>query len=200
MNCPNCGAPMKLIWEKGHFRCDYCQTFVFPDGGQDGTHWLEPAPDHVRCPVCHIPLMVALFDDHYPGYLCQKCRGILLTRDDFVESLSTRRAWASTAPKAQQPMDPEDLQRKVLCPLCRQPMETHPYYGPGTFVIDSCVPCDVVWLDYGELDRAVDAPGRDRGSALRKKEEAVAKLADIEAQRNVQFSIDLNHWLLRLLR
>ena len=55
-------------------------------------------------------------------------------------------------------------------------METHPYYGPGTFVIDSCVPCNVLWLDYGELERAVNAPGRDRGAALRRE----ARVQDIE--------------------
>jgi Zn-finger nucleic acid-binding protein len=30
--------------------------------------------------------------------------------------------------------------------------------------MDRCVSCDVVWLDYGELKRIVDAPGVDRGS------------------------------------
>jgi Zn-finger nucleic acid-binding protein len=29
-------------------------------------------------------------------------------------------------------------------------------------VIDTCEPCGVVWLDAGELRRAVDAPGSDR--------------------------------------
>jgi Zn-finger nucleic acid-binding protein len=43
-------------------------------------------------------------------------------------------------------------------------METHPYYGPGNVIIDSCAACDLVWLDFGELTQIVDAPGRDRGS------------------------------------
>jgi Zn-finger nucleic acid-binding protein len=43
-------------------------------------------------------------------------------------------------------------------------LETHPYYGPGNVVIDSCAACDVIWLDFGELKQIVDAPGRDRGS------------------------------------
>jgi hypothetical protein len=30
-------------------------------------------------------------------------------------------------------------------------------------VIDTCAPCDLVWLDFGELAQIVDAPGRDRG-------------------------------------
>ena len=43
-------------------------------------------------------------------------------------------------------------------------MSTHPYYGPGNIVIDSCEGCDAVWLDFGELTQITDAPGRDRGN------------------------------------
>ena len=43
-------------------------------------------------------------------------------------------------------------------------MITHPYYGPGNVVIDSCEPCELVWLDFGELRQIVDAPGKDRGT------------------------------------
>ena len=43
-------------------------------------------------------------------------------------------------------------------------MDTHPYYGPGNVVIDSCDRCELVWLDFGELKQIVDAPGQDRGT------------------------------------
>jgi hypothetical protein len=43
-------------------------------------------------------------------------------------------------------------------------MATHPYYGPGNVVIDSCESCDLLWLDFGELKQIVDAPGKDRGT------------------------------------
>ncbi len=42
-------------------------------------------------------------------------------------------------------------------------MDTHPYYGPGNVVIDSCESCQAVWLDFGELRQIVNAPGQDRG-------------------------------------
>jgi Zn-finger nucleic acid-binding protein len=42
-------------------------------------------------------------------------------------------------------------------------METFEYYGPGNIVIDTCNSCDLIWLDYGELRKVVNAPGRDRG-------------------------------------
>jgi Zn-finger nucleic acid-binding protein len=46
-------------------------------------------------------------------------------------------------------------------------MATHAYQGPGNLVIDTCAPCDLIWLGTGELARTVEAPGRDRGTALR---------------------------------
>jgi hypothetical protein len=41
---------------------------------------------------------------------------------------------------------------------------THPYYGPGNVVLDSCESCELVWLDFGELKQIVDAPGNDRST------------------------------------
>ncbi len=45
-------------------------------------------------------------------------------------------------------------------------MDVHPYYGPSTIVIDTCHTCDALWLDYGELGRVINAPGKDWGAAL----------------------------------
>jgi Zn-finger nucleic acid-binding protein len=39
-------------------------------------------------------------------------------------------------------------------------MDVHPYYGPGSQVIDSCPHCRLVWLDAGELAAIERAPGR----------------------------------------
>jgi len=30
-------------------------------------------------------------------------------------------------------------------------------------VIDTCHHCNLIWLDYGEIAKVVNAPGRDRG-------------------------------------
>jgi len=49
-------------------------------------------------------------------------------------------------------------------------MSTHPYAGPGVIVVDTCDQCLMIWLDYGELARVVNAPGRDRGAALLREE------------------------------
>lgn len=46
-------------------------------------------------------------------------------------------------------------------------MNTHPYYGPGNVVIDTCSHCEVIWLDRAELGTTTGAPGRDRGRVMR---------------------------------
>ena len=43
-------------------------------------------------------------------------------------------------------------------------MSTHRYLGPGNIIIDTCGTCNLIWLDYGELNKAVNAPGKDRGA------------------------------------
>jgi len=48
------------------------------------------------------------------------------------------------------------------CVNCGARMLTDWYYGPSNIVIDTCPACDLVWLDAGELQRAIDAPGSDR--------------------------------------
>jgi hypothetical protein len=36
-------------------------------------------------------------------------------------------------------------------------METHPYYGPGNIVVDTCSECGYLWLDHGEITRVENA-------------------------------------------
>jgi Zn-finger nucleic acid-binding protein len=128
---------------------------------------LGQAEEEILCPVCGIPLMVASFDDRFEGWFCGTCKGMLLDRDTFKKMLGFRRAWADGVPEPEGTVDRADLEHQARCPQCQELMDTHPYLGPGAFVIDSCVPCDVVWLDYGEIEKAANAPGRDRGSAYR---------------------------------
>ena len=88
----------------------------------------------------------------------------MIERRSFAGVVEKRRAWATETPEPPIPLNRQDLERKVRCPACTGPMTTHPYYGPGNVVIDSCEPCELIWLDFGELEQIVDAPGKDRGS------------------------------------
>jgi len=52
--------------------------------------------------------------------------------------------------------------------VCEGHMGTYQYLGPGNIVIDTCHDDDVIWLDFGELNKVVNAPGRDRGVPRKK--------------------------------
>jgi Zn-finger nucleic acid-binding protein len=106
--------------------------------------------------------MRATLDDREAIEICERCKGILMARQAFAETLTARRRAAQTPSVTPRPTDRAELQRRIACPDCGAPMVTDWYYGPGNIVIDTCPACDVIWLDAGELGRAIDAPGSDR--------------------------------------
>jgi Zn-finger nucleic acid-binding protein len=118
-------------------------------------------PGH-NCPVCAVPLQRAVLDDRDRIEICDRCKGILMPRRTFAVTLTARRRAATTASVTPTPADPRELDRRITCPNCDAAMIADWYYGPGNIVIDTCPPCDLVWLDAGELQRAVNAPGPDR--------------------------------------
>jgi Zn-finger nucleic acid-binding protein len=184
--------------ERGCFYCEYCKSFHFPEETPDGLRLLGKAQEGINCPVCDLPLLVASFSDRYHGFVCEQCKGMLLDRDTFVEMLAGRRAWATDEPRPGRALDRAELDRQVRCPLCGELMETHPYYGPGTFVIDSCVSCAALWLDFGEFEQAVSAPGRDRGSAYRREADEQGVELSGSDDELVDIEVDLSRLLARL--
>lgn len=166
MNCKNCGAPMVLYREHDYYHCEYCNSFHFPIESPDGVRKIGEDPEGTLCPNCNTALHLATLDDTYRGYQCNNCQGLLLTRSSFRLTVETRRARATTPPDPPKPLNREELNRKLDCPLCLKKMMTHPYMGPGTIVIDTCDQCNIIWLDYGELGQVVNAPGKDRGKGI----------------------------------
>jgi Zn-finger nucleic acid-binding protein len=164
MNCPNCGAPMELFHRRRYFFCTHCGTFHFipPDSGED-IQVVERRGEDL-CPLCAAPLARSVIDGRHFVEHCERCRGVLMERAAFADVVTRRRAAAAGPATIPVPLDPKELRREVTCPRCRTRMDVHPYYGPGTVVIDTCRECDSVWLDSGELTQIVDAPGRDRRS------------------------------------
>ena len=165
MNCPNCGAPMVLLESRPCWQCGHCATLVCPESAApDGVRVLGAAQEgrvHM-CPVCAQPMVAAVMDDRYRIEMCVRCKGTLMPRQTFAETVVWRRHAAGGPPVTPSPADRRELKRRIACPSCRHPMLTDWYYGPGNIVIDSCVTCDLVWLDAGELRRVVEAPGADR--------------------------------------
>jgi Zn-finger nucleic acid-binding protein len=165
MNCQSCGAAMELIESRRYFRCRHCGTCHFPHAIEaDGIRIVGHLPDAPKCPVCGTGMAHAVLDDQHPIDFCARCRGILLPRKTFAGVTSRRRAWATSPPAEPVPLDRQQLDRQLSCPKCDRRFETYPHFGPGSVVIDNCSSCDVIWLDFGEMQQIVDAPGRDRGS------------------------------------
>jgi len=160
MNCPNCGAPMALLANRPCWRCAHCSSLVCPEPAADGVRVIGD-PGH-QCPVCRQALVRAVMDDREAIEICERCKGILLARRAFAVTLRVRRRAALTPSVIPDPADRRELHRRIACPNCSRDMIADWYYGPGGIVIDTCPVCDMVWLDAGELGRAIDAPGRDR--------------------------------------
>jgi Zn-finger nucleic acid-binding protein len=156
MNCPSCGAPMRLDENKDYFDCEYCKSLYFPDKNEDGIQVLGE-PTSFNCPVCAVPLVHAAAAGMRFLY-CDRCRGMLVPMLIFVALVEDFRAQIGAPSIVQSPADPRDLRRQLSCPYCHARMDVHPYLGPGNVIIDSCSKCSVDWLDHNELMRVVRAP------------------------------------------
>jgi len=151
---------MQLLDRRDYYHCRYCTTFHFPQAAAttgDGVEVLRGAADG-DCPVCAKPLVAGRLD-RQPVRTCPGCRGILMTNDVFSDVVRARRARGRDAVTPPAPIREEELHRALRCPACCKRMETHPYYGPGAVVIDTCSTCRLIWLDCGELKLIETAPG-----------------------------------------
>lgn len=171
MNCTQCGAPMVLHRERDYYHCEHCGSYHFPNKSPDGMRVLGENPEGIQCPVCQVTLKMVTLDDTYRGFICPNCQGLMFNRTKFRETIDSRRAKVKPLPKPVSSFDPVELERDVLCPICTNKMGTYQYLGPGNIVIDTCHEDDLIWLDYGELNKVVDAPGRDRGVPRKKPKE-----------------------------
>jgi Zn-finger nucleic acid-binding protein len=160
MNCPNCGAAIALHATRPCWTCAHCGSLVCPEPAADGVR-VTGEQGHA-CPICAVPLTRAVLDERDAIEVCERCKGILMARRDFAVTLTARRRTARTPAITPTPADARELERRIACPNCNARMITDWYYGPGNIIIDTCPACDLVWLDAGEMRRAVDAPGSDR--------------------------------------
>ena len=164
MNCPSCGAPMRLESDAESLTCDYCGSNVFPEKTDDGVRVLG-APTDEMCPKCSMGLVDAAFSGVRILY-CTRCRGMLIGMEVFAALVQTLRNGqeGGIAPKAP---DRSELDRRLNCPHCHQAMDTHFYAGPGNVILSDCERCSLDWLDHGKLLRIAHAP-----DALREEAEA----------------------------
>ena len=163
MNCPSCGAPLRLEGHEEGLACDYCKSIYYPEKNAEGVRVLNDTADE-SCPVCAIPLRHALLARERIRY-CTRCHGMLIPMEVFVGLVQELKA-NGNGPVIPQPPNPHELDRHIQCPRCHHPMDTHYYGGPGNIVIDDCSRCYLNWLDDGELMRIVRAPDRTYSEEL----------------------------------
>ncbi len=142
---------MRLVDGRDHFICDYCSSRAFPDASEVVVS--QQVSQHA-CPECQQPLAHGTLAAQ-PVWTCVRCRGVLATNEDFALIVKRVRARFDGPRETRRPVCESELSRELHCPACKRRMETHPYYGPGGVVIDSCAACHLVWLDAGEL-RAIE--------------------------------------------
>jgi Zn-finger nucleic acid-binding protein/DNA-directed RNA polymerase subunit RPC12/RpoP len=158
MNCENCGAPLKLEPERHYLFCEYCNALYFPKESPEGLYLLG-APSQVDCPLCRKLLVLARIG-HFEVLACQQCKGLLLDMVDFLSILEYLRLKYPERRRPPQTFDSKELARELHCPHCASTMETYPYGGAGNVVLDNCLKCGILWLDYDEVSRIVQTPER----------------------------------------
>lgn len=149
MNCPDCGAAMEPVGNRKHLHCEHCGNFHFPEETGDGVSLLAEWAG-LDCPVCSQALQKAQIEGEAVNY-CDRCRGFLTTTVAFSRVVAKRRQTHGPHEQINDPFDPAELRRRLKCPQCHLFMETHPYYGGGNAVVDTCERCGFIWLDAGEL-------------------------------------------------
>ena len=121
-NCRNCGAPLRIIRDKGLLICDHC-----------GTEQEAPAiPEELEllgetsqaCPVCSTPLSQGRLHGH-PLLCCPSCAGLLIEHerlhDDHRRGTRLRRRRVSDNGAVQSEAWRADAEVPVVRAALRQP-------------------------------------------------------------------------------
>ena len=150
MNCQICHSPVQTL--DGHLLCVQCETVChqeFRFQGQD-TAFI--------CPVCREPNLQIAVSGETQVCACPQCSGFVIDSDSLARVIQGIRK-EYVGKEQISPFDSSQLDEIRNCPACFQQMQTHPYYGPGNAVIDSCIHCQLTWLDGTELTKIKIAPG-----------------------------------------
>ena len=157
ISCQKCGGVARTVAGQDYYHCDFCSSLI--QVAEVSVDRVEPTGIMLdcQCPTCSAQLQTGLIDNRR-ALFCRSCFGVLLRHEDFGSIVRERQAKrVKVEPVEPRPIDPAAFERHLKCPSCENAMETHPYYGPGNIVIDSCAACNFVWLDHGELTRVEQA-------------------------------------------
>ena len=166
MNCDSCSGVMLPVFGQMHHHCHSCNTYDFPTemNQSDEPIVATGKKTNFNCPRCSVKLEVGKMGSQVEVCFCENCRGYVVDNATFGSLAKALRDQYTGVDDNPKPIDPNQLDETQNCPACFQKMEAHPYYGPGSVVIDSCIDCKLAWLDHGELGRIIRAPGLRSGS------------------------------------
>jgi Zn-finger nucleic acid-binding protein len=151
---------MALNRDRGCWDCPYCGSEWAPETNFEGVRILQPSAS--ECPLCKPKRLAQARIFEFGLLYCEGCQGMLIQMGDLVPLTEDMRATRGGATAyIGRPPDPKQLDRAIDCPQCGLTMDTHPYCGPGNIIIDTCEPCEVHWLDRGELRRIALAPDHE---------------------------------------
>jgi Zn-finger nucleic acid-binding protein len=147
MNCPGCGAALGPAGDLHSLPCAHC-GFQLPEEAGDGVAFGQPVG--ALCPLCRVALVSARIEGETVCF-CGRCHGFLAEMETFGVIVAKRRALHGRHENRTDPFDPAELRRVLTCPNCGQRLDTHPYFGGGNAVVDTCEGCGLIWLDAGDL-------------------------------------------------
>ena len=164
MKCDDCPGSLFAIPNRDYSRCDDCGKHFFSKALDDPEEpvALSDEPVGVSCPKCVSELRFAELHDRWRVCFCENCRGFVIDSGCLGSIVYELRAAYQGKDADPVPLNQSQLLDQWDCPACHERMETHPYHGPGTAVINSCQGCRVTWLDHRELASIISAPGRRR--------------------------------------
>jgi Zn-finger nucleic acid-binding protein len=152
MNCHNCEVSLSWDGISPIVVCELCRSYRCVDTPDETSNRIVSLnrPGRTHCPACRRRMVQAATDGLKVEH-CSECRGVLLTDDLFAMFVRNRRSEFREA--ALQPVTVlrDQIETKLHCPNCRQPMCIHPCYGPNSVIVESCVDCGMVWLDCRDM-------------------------------------------------
>lgn len=161
MNCLSCDAALEKVHGQSHHWCRDCNRYEFPTDLGEGEVPItsDGGSTHFQCPKCEVSLEVGSITDSVQVCFCNNCRGFVTSSQSLGQVIGQMRVAYQGPDDRPQPIDPQELEILDKCPACRVTMESHPYYGPGNIVLNTCNQCQLAWLDHGELAKIIRAPG-----------------------------------------
>ena len=161
MNCVSCGGVLEKVYGQSHHWCRGCNLFEFPTALDEGLIPIFSGGESTsfRCPKCEVSLEVGSITESVQVCFCNNCRGFVTSSQSLGQVITQMRSEYQGLDDQPQPLDPQELEIYDACPACRVVMDSHPYYGPGNLVLNTCNPCQLAWLEHGELAKIIRAPG-----------------------------------------